>query len=727
MVEQKARKIAESIWGAVATPERESGVKCDAIVKYRSDYWILIEVSKRDGLDKLRDDLAKFAVMRTALMARGIYSECYFITSGNHSSLKESGVALNVEVLDLDGFATKFLGSRFYTNERLLSPFGSAVDPDTGKVDKAKYIEIKYVDKDGAQYGVSDIARKVESGAKIVLVGEFGSGKSRCLMEVFSELSACGREFVPVAINLRDNWGYKRLSHIISNHLDSLGLGDYADNLVRSLRRGNHVLLLDGFDEIGSQSWSGDPARLTEIRKKSLEGVRDVIQSCPGSGMLITGREHYFNSDDEMAECLGLKKSEIILLKCPEEFSEGEVRKYIEGNTSLKKIPEWMPRKPLIFQLLSRLDPAEVERLHDSANGEVEFFESILDAICKRETRISPTVYADALKGILLALAQKTREKRKDDERISNAEINQAFYDIVGYAPIDESAALLQRLPYLGRIGTGGAERIFIDDYAKDGLRAISLSQSLSTSSKEIASLRWQQALGTFGLRVLSSKVKADQGLEKFIRYCATHGNSQVACDYIALILGSDNRSCDFRNLSVSGGAFELLSFVDVRVSGLRLDGVEIDTLEIESASFSNVFLSDCVISAVNGIGSVNALPEIFQNCVFGKFQGAYNSSRISKLNLCNAHKTLLSIIKKLFFQKGGGRQEDALLRGAEDYWDSESAEKVLHYMVSNKIAIKANGNHGLLYVPRRSHTRRMARIWELQTSCGDELWDMLN
>ena len=365
----------------------------------------------------------------------------------------------------------------------------------------------------------------LKTGRKIVLVGEFGTGKSRCLMQVFKNLAAENHVFVPVAINLRDNWGYRRFSHIIHNHLDALGLGEFQNTLVRSLRRGNHVLLLDGFDEIGSQSWSGDPARLNDIRKKSLEGVRDLVESCPGAGILLTGREHYFSSDEEMAECIGISLSDLLILRCLEEFTESEAAEYIRENTTLRVVPEWMPRKPLICQLLARLDNDEVEALTKRSTGEVEFFESVFDNICQRETRINPAITKEPLKGILLELARNTRSKPADDERISTMEINQAFYDVTTYAPIDKSAILLQRLPYLGRIGSGSSDRIFIDPYAKDGLRGLSLANSFAFSDRKVAQSKWVQPLNDFGIRVLASRVQAGSTPKKYVRLCLNHGN----------------------------------------------------------------------------------------------------------------------------------------------------------------------------------------------------------
>lgn len=722
-VEDDIRKLAEAIWGVNALPEEVSGVKCDIVLKLKRDYWIIIEVSKNNSLAKVREDLAKFGVIKPALISKGIYTECYFVTSGDHPSIQESGEGMNVDVHTLKSFANKFLGSELYINERLKYPFGSAVNPDSGEKDKSSYIPICYIDEDNKKYTIIDICNKLLSGKKIILVGEFGTGKSRCLMEIFNNLVE-NNNFPPIAINLRDNWGYKRLGHIIRNHLGLLGLSEgFSDGLIRSLHRGNHVLLLDGIDEIGSQSWSGDPARLTEIRKISLEGVRDIISSCSASGILLTGREHYFSSDNEMFECLGLVKENVLKLKCPDEFSNDEISQYIRQNTKLTSIPEWIPRKPLVCQLLTRLESSEIVQLERDSYGEAEFFEKIFDAICERETRINPAIYKDVLKGILLYLAQYTRQLPESKEYISTVDINTAFYEIAGYAPIDESAVLLQRLPYLGRVGSGGAERIFVDTYARDGLRGISLANILMIQDKKYAMEKWIQPIGRLGVKIISNKVTPNDSTRNFIKYCENHGNSQIVCDYISLCLSLDVETIDFHGLSVNNGNFEEIFFIDRTIKNVTIHSSYIKKLIIDNTVFINVQISDCIIEDIEGITSTDKMPDVFQNCHVENFKGAFTTSRISELNISNGQKTLLAIIKKLFFQPGAGRQAEALLRGAENYWDADKAQKIIRYMLTNDIIVKTHGAHGELYIPKRKNAFRMEKIMNLQTNCEDELW----
>jgi hypothetical protein len=95
-LEKDVKQIAEIIWNRNASAETINGVKCDCIVKSRPDYYVAIEISKSNSLDKLRTDLAKFATIRPYLFSQSIYAECYFITPEHYPSLRESGEGQNV-------------------------------------------------------------------------------------------------------------------------------------------------------------------------------------------------------------------------------------------------------------------------------------------------------------------------------------------------------------------------------------------------------------------------------------------------------------------------------------------------------------------------------------------------------------------------------------------------------------------------------------------------------
>jgi hypothetical protein len=73
-------------------------------------------------------------------------------------------------------------------------------------------------------------------------------------------------------------------------------------------------LLLDGFDEFAATGWSTMPVKLRQLRRVMLEAVRKLISESPKSvGVIIAGRQHYFDSAREMRDALGLGSSFVTL------------------------------------------------------------------------------------------------------------------------------------------------------------------------------------------------------------------------------------------------------------------------------------------------------------------------------------------------------------------------------------------------------------------------------
>ena len=129
-----------------------------------------------------------------------------------------------------------------------------------------------------------------------------------------------------IPINLRDHWGSRRATEILDRHFSDLGLD--AKNFIKTYEKSNIIYLLDGFDEIGTQSWSSDPRKMQHIREISVCALKDLLQKVQG-GVLITGREYYFNSDKEMFNSLGLSKEQTVLLECHSEFTEEQLLNFV--------------------------------------------------------------------------------------------------------------------------------------------------------------------------------------------------------------------------------------------------------------------------------------------------------------------------------------------------------------------------------------------------------------
>jgi hypothetical protein len=191
-LEGRVRELASYLWDAPAAPDTINGVKCDCVVRAKPDYWHIVEVSEENDLAKLRTDLAKFATVKPYLFSKNIYAECFFVCHElpSGSSLIESGRGQNVKVMCLDEFQSTFFDYQRYCRVRSSLPFGSARDVSSGNKDSRRYVPVQYrsVSRDRT-YAVDDIAHLIAQQHRVVLLGNYGTGKSRCVQEVFRSLA----------------------------------------------------------------------------------------------------------------------------------------------------------------------------------------------------------------------------------------------------------------------------------------------------------------------------------------------------------------------------------------------------------------------------------------------------------------------------------------------------------------------------------------------------------
>ena len=123
---------------------------------------------------------------------------------------------------------------------------------------------------------------------------------------------------------------------------------------MRAYHDGYLLLLIDGFDELATQAWSDNPNTMKALRAEALAGVRDLIAHQPG-GLLICGRDHYFDSADEMVSSLGLKRGDAQFVQSHDEFSYEEIAAFLENAGFVSDVPEWLPRKPLTCEFFVKL------------------------------------------------------------------------------------------------------------------------------------------------------------------------------------------------------------------------------------------------------------------------------------------------------------------------------------------------------------------------------------
>ena len=390
--EDRVREISTYIWGRKCIPKQVGGVNIDGVIVLEPEIQIFVEMTENRTLAKVREDIIKLQTAKAAAYTTGVMARCFCVINGDVTpAMIEAGKPHHINVWSIDEFTKQFFDFSSYRVARSIAPFGSSINPLTGQSDETKYVSVRYfVDGKKGDISTADIAEYIRQGKHVVLLGEYGSGKSRCIREVFHQLSAKADEAFcyPIAIDLRKSWGLRESGELIRRHFHDLGLERLESTAIKAFRSGSLAILLDGFDEIGSQAWSNDGSRLKVIRAKSLEGVKDIVahNRC---GTLIAGREHYFPNADEMFNALGVSRKDAIIVRSKNEFSETELLEYFQNRDIDVDIPDWLPRRPLICQTISDLAADQFSSMFGDQGDEIAFWNHFIRGVVRARREYS--------------------------------------------------------------------------------------------------------------------------------------------------------------------------------------------------------------------------------------------------------------------------------------------------------------------------------------------------
>jgi hypothetical protein len=725
-LEKMVRRIAEIKFSCPARAQDIGGVRCDCVLDLGNGSVVIIEISKEGTINKLRVDITKFNTIRPFFFHQNIFPRCIFITLEEPTpSLIASGKASFVEVYSVVQFFNAMLGVGDYTALRTDAPFGSAIDLYSGKPDTSKFVPVEYVADSGEAYSTAQIAAQLIKGRTIVLIGDYGTGKSRCVKEVFAALVTdhATSYMQPIAINLRDNWGLKRASEVITRHFTDLGLADHVDDILKVAYSAATVYLLDGFDEIGAQTWSDDPTRLVDIRRQSLVGIKDLIDRSQG-GILITGREHYFNNDAELLTCLGLDKKQVIIIRCNQELSDSEFSEMMGGTPM--PLPKWVPKKPLIGVIIRDLDPDAVRHIFSTSTGQIDFWDLLLDTFCEREAKINALLDASIIRSLYSQIGRLSRTTKGSLGPISIKDINDAFERTTGRPPTDESAIILQRLPGLSRIGAESLDRQFIDTYILDGLKAEDVLQIYSEEPEDVLKEEWKHPIEEFGMFFVATRIQSigrAAALKAYVKRHSLAKNRVLLSDMLTALFLCEGIQSEFAGLVFSGGRFTRLALSDSPVTNIRFQDCLFEYLDLTDAQPKGITIADSTIIRADGVTSIAHLPPWVTNCLVEEFQSVNTLAQIRIADLTVAQTFLLSSLRKLFLQPGGGRRHSSMYKGYGDAATKKICEKVIAMLVRGGFCERIQGTTEDLYIPDRSLTARAKLMTNQMTQSHDPMW----
>lgn len=740
--EEEVRRVARALWEAdpgQGGAELVDGRERDCIFE-QEHVTHYIECTTLRTMEKVERDARKMYAYREKRERTGRLVKLWFITRDEPTAhqrqvCEATRERKGIEILSLKEFRRRVIDGTTYLELRGKSAFGSARDPngdDSQDVSRVRYqptaLRVKGTDR---SMTVADVIDALLQNKVVVLLGDYGMGKSLTVREIYQGLR---RRYlldndgqVPVAVNLREYWGLARSSEILTRHAENVGLTTGVQ-LVRGFNAGRLIVLLDGFDETAAIPWaSRNIQRLKDVRRKALEVVRAFSDAARGrSGLLISGREGFFDSFTEMTSALGVRETDIILELS--EFSEDEATSFLKSANVPTALPDWLPRRPLLLASFVAKKLLDVVLAQRAEAEPARAWNAMIKATCEREERIHEFLDASAIRNILEDLAGRSRETPTGLGPITESDLADAFRTETGAQPDNTAWPLLLRLPGLTSRDAQPGTRHFIDDQMLSALRAGQVARYGTNPRQKFEAFEWKHGLDELG--VLSVAVQLTGPISKSPSALIAAAKSAIRskCGTLAFDLmqtaraiAEDDSVVDFGGLEIGDAyspCFDLSVFAVPRNLTIRESSIgRFTCVSITSPSFSFV---NCLIENLEGVSRRDLLPPYIEgSCDIGEFDAfATNASVLKDDTLVLPIRVLLTILRKLYLQGGAGRKENAFFRGMGND-ASRYVPELLGIIKREGLAIVTAGPNPVWHPLRASRTRAY-RLLETSTSSSD-------
>lgn len=335
-----------------------------------------------------------------------------------HSKLKESLIHNELKTYTLSELKEQALSINLMLREYITNYAESEVSKT--------YIPVKYIAKDGSKKLLDFVFEWLKSEQKLlVLLGDFGTGKSTFLKNLKYQLAQNyilnNKDFAPLYMELKNFEATQHSEDFYENQINKeLKKNIRFDEFIKFSEKNNFFLLLDGFDEMGSDISS-------ETRKSHFSELIKIISKSQKS--ILTCRPSYFISKQEMKNVLdqitypiNLDKKEINR-KLRESYSQFSNSAFaaITGDKS-SSVKEYY--KTLHLAEFSAVDIDEYL---------VKFFQDFdIEYVNKIRERIRNTYDLEDLakRPILLYLICKTLPELSDDEEATPSLIYKVYTNV---------------------------------------------------------------------------------------------------------------------------------------------------------------------------------------------------------------------------------------------------------------------------------------------------------
>ena len=741
--ENEVRRIARLLWPSAQYDGAAMRLGRERDGMFETEEFVhIIECTDSRSKQKALEDLDKIQILirRTEAKYPQKFVKGWFVTR-DEPTAEQRGVFGRVKnrvvAISFDQFRSKLIDARTYLSLREQYPFGSIRDPESGAAQTTlDYVPMDILDRSGGLHTIESIVKCLLLGQRFILLGDYGAGKSATMRELFRNLAlafCAGKTlFFPVALNLRDHHGQFDPVEALERHARRIGFSS-PESLVRAWRAGFALILLDGFDEIATAGWAGKTKRLRDLRYRSMELVRLFLREGPQSpGFVAAGRAHFFDSASEMASSLELNSSFVYLNL--NEFSEEQVRAYLSRVGWHLPIPRWVPSRPLLLGYLASRGLLQQTLEAETGSGPAVCWDSLLEKISAREAEIEAGIDAGTVRRLIEHIATLARASADGLGPLTPDQISGAFTSICGHAPDDRGAVLLQRLPGLGGHSSEDGARVFIDqDFAEVARGGAVFSFIENPFGHHLDPEPWQNTLWPLGAEVASYRCsKAGFQAGKIIvaaKRAQEVFRSDTLCADIFMVLLQSGASWDEPNLFINEVLIPLLVIEDAEqdLKAVQFQNSIIGMLEVSSglAPTKMPRFSRCHFGLVEGFAGESDLPEqVFVEVTIDSFENAAQTTNaILSLSLPLGTRVLLTILKKLYAQRGSGRRESALYRGL-DPRAQQLVPQVLNLLRREGFVVRGRQGDDVVWLPSKSSDarRRVLSLMAAPSSSADPL-----
>lgn len=687
--EDEVRNIARSLYSNNIGQGSQNidGRERDGVF-WNGHFYTVVEATTLKTKEKAESDGKKTHDLVTKLRQSGHMAQGFLVTlyepTPDQKSIIKKRFDRTTRIISFDELRSQLFDSLSYINNREKKRFGSVYDhvENNYEIPLSDFVEPTFTSL-GLQDTISfqDIKEYIQSGDRIVLIAEYGVGKSMVLRQLFHELVQSVRSKkhfrTPVAINLREHLGQTDPIELLERHARANAANP--QNLVAAWNAGYVDLLIDGFDELSTRGWTGDVKRLKEYRRSSHSVVRKLIKETPkGCGVIIAGRDAYFDSITEMREALGTPERQFTICRV-HPFDESQTITFLKKKNFTGSLPDWVPTRPLLLTYLAT--KGLLRSVVDAQSGgnfpRGAAWLSLLDMIAVRESEQSEGVDKDALIQFLGALGIRARQIPNSQASFSPQQMEAVFVDVTGTTIMEDERNILLRLPGLGAAQDNALNRSFIDNdfmnvccarpelkYAQDPYSDYSQTHGFEALTEPMSEV------GIEALATLFDREKLQGGvISASIHRSLLEGYNQLAFDLFRASQGicEINENIHFRGIEI--GEIDLSSeeYDNLKI---EFNGCLINRVVLPSPAETNINIKfmECLIGSIDGRVSATDLDKRqFIDCEISEFTDEYSvNSEVLDTSMPLGVRVLVVTLRKLFIQSGSSRLESALYRGLD-------------------------------------------------------------